>query len=111
MTQKADSFPWNFYTQIHEVVKGEVFVATAETLGAINELAFKEVGENRVIPLFVVVGPLGTLLLRGQLVIFEFFVDWFGGDPIELIMHPIEQKPHKFLRILLIIATEGVNCA
>jgi len=43
VAEVADSLAWNLNTEVHEIIKGAVLEAAAETLGAIDELAPKKI--------------------------------------------------------------------
>ena len=79
---------------------------TAEAVGAVDQLTLEDVSDYGVIACFVVLVPLFTLLLYALVCELELLVRRLGSHTIQLVMHPIQQKPHELLRVLLAIPCE-----
>lgn len=103
-SEEADGLPRNLHRQIHEVVEGAVLKAARQALRSVYQLSLKKIGHDGVVACLVVTCPLLTLLIDGQVGAVELLVWRLCRHSVQLVMHPIDEKAQKFLRVLLAVA-------
>lgn len=109
--KETNGLPRNLHAQVHEVVKGAVLKAAAETLRAVYQLAFEEVRHDGVVACFVVSAPLLRLLLNRHILEVELFVGGLLRHAVQFVVHPVDEEAHELLRVLLVVAGELRDCA
>ena len=82
ITCKSDSFPWNTHTQIHKVVKCIAFMIACFTYYRAAQLAFKKIGNYRIITEPEGLVPYFTLFIHRLFVAINFLV-------LRLLAYPI----------------------
>lgn len=76
-----------------------------------HELTLKEVSHDAVIALAIILRPPLRLFSHRKPTNFDLLILGLGSDPIQLVVHPVNQKPQKLLSILLPVPTELAHSA
>ena len=87
--------------QIHEIIKGQTFMAAFLAFYHAHQLTLKEIRYYRVVSISKIPVPNLRLFYHGLFFAVNLLILRLLSNSVQLIMHSVEQEPQKFLRVLL----------
>jgi hypothetical protein len=84
------SFPRNWNAEVHKVVESVTLMIAAQTLDRVHKLTCEQISDYGVIPVFVILPPLFTLLAKAKVIKVHLFVRRLLENPIHFFMHAVK---------------------